>query len=157
MQSRYKSNSATLCSWTPDQPSFDVTALRLASEIVHTMTITALNASSLLPAAHPMQCCNQCCMCKGSIIFRMQRASPGWGGALSPFTDFGAVAPTFGRVGGFLRSIEQEMDQMLQVKCFVQLWTALRALGMTFNSTPPFPVIRSYNIQHQQWLCNPRK
>ena len=45
----------------------------------------------------------------------VQRGAPGWGGALSPFTDFGAVAPTFGRVGGFLRSIEQEMDQMLQV------------------------------------------
>ena len=45
----------------------------------------------------------------------MQRASPSWGSALSPFTDFGAVAPTFGRVGGFLRSIEDEMNTMMRV------------------------------------------
>jgi HSP20 family molecular chaperone IbpA len=34
--------------------------------------------------------------------------------ALSPLADFGSVAPGFGRVGGFLRSIEDEMDSMMQ-------------------------------------------
>lgn len=49
-------------------------------------------------------------------LLRAQRGGgQGAPGALAPFSDFGAVAPTFGRVGSFLRSIEQEMDQMLQV------------------------------------------
>ena len=41
-------------------------------------------------------------------------------GTIWPFTDFGMLAPTFGRVGGFLRPIEQEIDQMLQVFSFLR-------------------------------------
>jgi hypothetical protein len=70
----------------------------------------------------------------------MQRAGPGgWGGALSPSTDFGAVAPTFGRVGGFLRSIEQEMDQMLQVPllCKAMRWHLQTAAVWSLYETRP--------------------
>jgi hypothetical protein len=35
--------------------------------------------------------------------------------ALLPFGDFGTVAPGFGRVGGLLRSIEDELSAILQV------------------------------------------
>ncbi len=42
-----------------------------------------------------------------------RQASPA-GGLVNP-DDFGTLAPTFGRVGGFLRSIEEDISSLIQV------------------------------------------